>query len=69
MNRKIRNLMREIERRGGNVGLSESIPDEVAEQFLREILDCPDCRTAAEDEKTIDRILAGTAMPGRARSH
>lgn len=69
MNKKIRNLMREIERRGGRVGLSESIPDEVAEQFLREILDCPDCSTAVDDETPIDRVLAGTAMPGKARSH
>lgn len=69
MNEKIRNLMREIERRGGRVGLSESIPDEVAEQFLREILDCPDCGTAADDGAAIDAILAGTARPGKTRSH
>ena len=49
MNRKIRKMVREVERRGGTVGLSESLPTHVAERFLREVLDCPDCCEAAND--------------------
>jgi hypothetical protein len=43
MNKTIRRLKLEIERRGGQVHLDENLPDSVAEQFLREILSCPDC--------------------------
>ncbi len=64
MNEKIRNLMREVERRGGKVGFSDSIPDEIAEEFLMQVLDCPDCR---DDRETIDRVL-GTSR-GTVRNH
>lgn len=43
MNKKIEEMMREIERRGGVVGVNASLPDEVAEMFLKEILECPEC--------------------------
>lgn len=73
MNRKLRSMMREIERRGGRVGLSPSMPDAVAEQFLREVLDCPDCGAEPNDRlaerEPIDRILGGTAARGTARDH
>lgn len=57
MNRKIRTMMREIERRGGRVGVADTLTDEVAEAFLREILDCPDCRAEAEKDARLDRVL------------
>ena len=54
MNETLRKLRGEIEKRGGVVHLEPNLPDEVAELFLREILDCPDCmaeaRTAAQAE-------------------
>ena len=43
MNERIRKMREQIERRGGVVSISEKLPDEIAERFLREILDCPDC--------------------------
>ncbi len=48
MNKKIERMVEEIERRGGVVGINTALPDEVAEAFLEQILDCPDCREAAE---------------------
>lgn len=41
-------MMREIERRGGIVGMESNVPDDVLEQFLKEVLDCPDCRAAVD---------------------
>jgi hypothetical protein len=43
MNRNIRRLREQIERRGGKVHLDKNIPDEIAELFLKEVLACPDC--------------------------
>ena len=43
MNKKIERMMKEIERRGGVVGINPMLPDELAEEFLQQILDCPDC--------------------------
>lgn len=42
--RRVGRMLEEIRRRGGIAGLSDDIPDDVAEMFLREVLDCPDCR-------------------------
>lgn len=47
MNRKIRRMMREIERRGGKLYVNPRLPDEMAEEFLAEVLACPDCAAAA----------------------
>ena len=47
MNRKLRRLQREIERRGGVLHVAPRLPDEIAELFLREILECPDCMAEA----------------------
>jgi hypothetical protein len=47
MNRKLRKLQREIERRGGVLHVAPQLPDEIAELFLREILECPDCMAEA----------------------
>ena len=55
MNRRLKALQREIERRGGVLHVSPQLPDEVAEMFLREILACPDCMAEArKDGKTVD---------------
>jgi hypothetical protein len=43
MNEKIARMIREIERRGGAIGIHGETPDDIAEFFLAEILDCPDC--------------------------
>ena len=47
MNKKVAGMISEIERRGGVIGMSSDLPDDVAESFLAEILDCPDCRAEA----------------------
>jgi len=52
MSKRLRALKREIERRGGRVGMAPDLPDEVAELFLREILDCPDCLEEARKMRT-----------------
>ena len=60
MNEKIRRMMQEVERRGGKLFGLENMPDAVAEQFLHEVLHCPDCCTNPFVERpTIDKILAG----------
>jgi hypothetical protein len=78
MNRKIRKMMREIERRGGKVGVSSGLPDHLAEQILRDVLECPDCCDAANDFPggmlsfdglSIDRVLAGSAPRSSGRGH
>lgn len=43
MNEKIQELLKQVEERGGSVHLSPHLPDTVAESFLRQVLDCPDC--------------------------
>jgi hypothetical protein len=43
MNKRIRRLKEQIERRGGQVYIDENLPDKITELFLKEILTCPDC--------------------------
>jgi hypothetical protein len=78
MNKKIRKMMREIERRGGMIGLSDSLPNHMAERFLQDILDCPDCHETGDhapagmlsfDGVSIDKMLAGGGGPVRRRDH
>jgi len=78
MNRKIRRMKQEIERRGGMIHVSGTLPDAVAEAFLQQILDCPDCRSLAHsegitpfdpEEPSIDTILAGDFLPWRKPPH
>lgn len=59
MNKRIKRMLREVERRGGLIHFNSSIPDDVAERFLEEVLACPDC--AAMAGPPIDQILAGSA--------
>lgn len=47
MNRRLQKLREEIERRGGIVHIEPTLPDDLAELFLREILDCPECMAEA----------------------
>lgn len=46
MNKTIKRLKAEIERRGGSIYINENLPDEIMEKFLREVLACPDCTHA-----------------------
>ena len=74
MNEKIRRMMREIEQRGGMISVSGSLPDEIAEQFLQEVLSCPDCcappHGAERDADTgIYSAAAGDREPNRKRDH
>jgi len=64
MNKRINKMLREVERRGGLISIHGSIPDDVAEHFLEEVLACPDCRAAAA-EAPIDQILGGSVRPKR----
>jgi hypothetical protein len=48
MNKKIRELLKQLEERGGSVHLSPQLPDALAESFLRQVLDCPDCGLPGE---------------------
>ena len=64
MNAKIQRMMQEVERQGGKLFGVENMPDDVAEQFLREVLSCPDCCASPfADRPTIDKILAGGQRP------
>lgn len=78
MNRKLRRMKQEIERRGGMIHVSGTLPDDLAEAFLQQILDCPDCRALAQQESitpfdpgepSIDTILAGDRLPWRKPEH
>jgi hypothetical protein len=59
MNKTIRRLKQEIERRGGQVHIDKNLPDNIAEQFLREILSCPDCVAPAREAKQTRRESPG----------
>ena len=54
MNRKLRKMKDEIERRGGLIHIAPDLPDEVAELFLREILNCRDCLAEARKTRSAD---------------
>ena len=62
-------MIEEVERRGGTLHISDSLPDDLAEEFLEQALACPDGR-ARDDagirgEVTIDKVLAGMVVRGR----
>jgi len=60
MNRKrLRKLQRAFEKRGGVFHASPDASPEMTSLFLRELLDCPDCRAAvleACDESDSDEL-------------
>jgi hypothetical protein len=66
MNKRIKKMLREVERRGGLVSINGAIPNDVAERFLEEVLACPDCAAA---KPPIDQILAGPMQPKGRNGH
>jgi hypothetical protein len=64
MNKKLRKMKKEIERRGGVMHVAPGLSDDVAEEFFRAILECPHC---ARQMREAD----GTFVEGRgaARGH
>jgi hypothetical protein len=46
MNKKLRKLMKRLEAAGAVVGMSDDLPDDVAEMFIRGVMECPDCVAA-----------------------
>ena len=72
MNAKIRRMMQEIEQRGGKLHINPSLPDDLTEEFLEQVLSCPDCCTRPEtafDGPPIDTILGRIAVPDRNAGH
>jgi hypothetical protein len=70
MNKKIRRMIQEIERRGGMINLSGSLPDDLAERFLLEVLSCPDCcahglNNTERDPDTGIRVVTDTSLRPR----
>ena len=55
MNKKLQRMKQEIERRGGVLHVEPRLPDELAELFLREILDCPECMEEARRSRKAAR--------------
>jgi len=51
MNKTIKRLKAEVERRGGSIYINENLPDEIMEIFLRQILECPDCAREKAQQK------------------
>ncbi|MHB0968963.1 MAG: hypothetical protein ACYC7A_14850 [Thermoanaerobaculia bacterium] len=60
---RIEAMKKEIESRGGIIGISPDAPEEVTELFLMEVLSCPDCMAEARRNK------AAQLAPGRRRGH
>lgn len=63
MNKKIQELLKQVEERGGSVHLSSQLPDAFAESFLRQVLDCPDCGLHGAS-RVEDRISQGRDRRG-----
>ncbi|HEX7150013.1 MAG TPA: hypothetical protein VF618_00895 [Thermoanaerobaculia bacterium] len=55
MNKKMKRMMQEIQRRGGIVYVNENLPEDLAERFLEEVLDCPAC----EDDTCGNSLFGG----------
>ena len=62
MNERIRTMMGEIEQRGGTLYVNPRLPDELVEQFLAEVLACPDC-TARTGHEAAGFGLRATGIP------
>ena len=52
MNKRIRAMVREVEKRGGILSISGSVPESVVESFLQEVLDCPCCHGVKDIDTT-----------------
>ncbi len=48
--KRIRQMVREIKRRGGMIHVDKRVPEEMMLQFLQQILDCPDCASEAREK-------------------
>ena len=63
MNETVKDLLKKVEERGGMVHMPPDLPDEVAELFLREVLDCRDCleeaRKAGQRKRAARKRPAG----------
>ncbi len=68
MNKKLDQLRREVEKRGGIIGFTPEIPDEIAEMLLKDVLACPDCEAIAKSP-SIDQVLETEAPYWRRRGH
>lgn len=66
MNHRIRQLKREIKKRGGCVIISERIPDDALEAFLQEVLACPCC---AQPDRRTDRAAHGFVGQPESNEH
>ncbi|HUO84868.1 MAG TPA: hypothetical protein VM534_07110 [Thermoanaerobaculia bacterium] len=48
---RIEQMKRQIEARGGIIGISSTAPEWVTERFLQIVLDCPDCQAQGVGKK------------------
>jgi hypothetical protein len=55
MNKTIKGLKAEIERRGGSIHIDGNLPGGIGETFLRQILACPDCAHEEAHEQQFPR--------------
>lgn len=70
-------MMREIERRGGIVHIDRNMPEEMAADFLDQVLSCPGCGDDSDHDESsfdpadtpIDQLLAGASIPRRFGGH
>jgi len=77
MNRKMRQQVREIERRGGMVFVSDAMPEDLAEMLLDDVLDCPACNDEEDDSldnvRFFDAVSIGNVLvrrvPKKNRGH
>jgi hypothetical protein len=61
---RIEAMKKEIEQRGGLIGISPDAPEEITELFLMEVLSCPDCM-----EEARQRHASAQLAPNRGREH
>lgn len=54
MNRKMKQVRKQIERAGGIVHIQRGAPNDVVETFFNQILNCPDCAAAIAASQSRD---------------
>ncbi len=55
MNRRLKKLVKQLELAGGTVMMPDDLPEEIADAFLEELLNCPDCARALAEQRPIPR--------------
>ena len=55
MNAKVKRIKEQLERAGGVIMIPEDLPDDIAEIFVKGIMDCPDCAAAIATAQKIPR--------------